>query len=471
VRKTKKRLASEVREVPVGDLAPAAVNATVYRPVDPSDPEVQRLADTIRQHGILTPLTVTTDGVILSGHRRHCAAQLAGLATVPVIVDPMRSDDPGFLQRLVVANEAREKTLAEAIREAVVTQATPEEAYAELRLSRARRALGAVAGASNRIYGGAVRKRSKISKGRLPFLEATVRAIESLRDFWPLSDRTIHYQLLNDPPMRWTKPSKRADRPDEPYRNDKRSYDDLTKLLTQARFEGAVPFESIHDPTRPVTQWAVSASAGQYVKESAEEFLTGYARDLLQSQPNHVEVVAEKNTLASILRPVCAEYTVPLTIGRGYCSVPPRKAIADRFEQSGKELLVLVILSDHDPDGEMIAESFVRSMRDDFGLPPQAIRAVRAALAHEQVAALGLPPNKERAKETSSNYARYVKRFGEEVYELEAVPPRTLQQMLRDALESVIDREAFDHEVANEQRDAKEIADRRAALMAAMAAL
>jgi hypothetical protein len=276
---------------------------------------------------------------------------------------------------------------------------------------------------------------------------------------------------LNDPPMRWTKPSKRADRPDEPYRNDKRSYDDLTKLLTQARFEGAVPFESIHDPTRPVTQWAVSASAGQYVKESAEEFLTGYARDLLQSQPNHVEVVAEKNTLASILRPVCAEYTVPLTIGRGYCSVPPRKAIADRFEQSGKELLVLVILSDHDPDGEMIAESFVRSMRDDFGLPPQAIRAVRAALAHEQVAALGLPPNKERAKETSSNYARYVKRFGEEVYELEAVPPRTLQQMLRDALESVIDREAFDHEVANEQRDAKEIADRRAALMAAMAAL
>lgn len=468
---TETRLAHEVHQVPIGDLTPAAVNSTVYRPVDPSDPEVQRLADTIRQYGIVTPLTITADNVILSGHRRLCAARLAGLETVPVIVDSIRSDDPDFLQRLVVANEARQKTLAEAIREAVVTQTTPEEAHGELIVHRARRAREALAGATSRIYGGAARRRSKIGKGRLPLLEATVRAIESLRDFWPVSDRTIHYQLLNDPPMRWTRPSKRAARPDERYRNDKKSYDDLTKLLTQARFEGAVPFEAIHDPTRPVTEWSVSASAGQYFKQSAEGFMRNYARDLVQSQPNHIEVVAEKNTLASILEPVCAEYTVPLTIGRGYCSVPPRKAIAERYEQSGKQLLVLVILSDHDPDGEMIAESFVRSMRDDFGLRPRSIKAVRAALAHEQVAALSLPPNQERAKESSSNFRRYVDRFGEDVYELEAVPPRTLQAMLRDALNGVIDREAFDHEVENERQDAKEIADRRAALMAAMAAL
>ncbi len=468
--RAKSELAHKVHRLPVGDLKPAAVNNTVYRPVDPNDPAVQRLAETIRQHGILTPLTVTSDRVILSGHRRHCAARLIGLETVPVIVDPIRSDDPRFLQRLVVANETREKTLAEVLRECVVTQASPEQAHADLLADRARRSRRAVNADSDRmIHAGAGRSRAKIGPGRVPFLEAAIRVIDGLADFWPVSVRTIHYQLLNDPPMRWTKPSPRAKRESEPYRNDEKSYQDLTKLLTQARFEGYVPFEAIHDPTRPVTQWHVFNTAGDFVRQSADDFLRGYARDLLQSQPNHVEVVAEKNTLAGILTPVCSDYTVPLTIGRGYCSVPPRKAILNRFEASGKDKLTLVILSDHDPDGETIAESFVRSMRDDFNVPSHRIKAVRAALSHDQVAELKLPPNQETAKASSSNYQRYVSRFGHDVYELEAVPPKTLQGLLRDALNSVIDVEAFNHEIEREKQDAAEIADRRATLMAVMA--
>lgn len=469
-RRAKSEVANEVHRLPIRDLKPAAVNSKVYRPVDPNDPAVQRLAETIREHGILTPLTVTSDRVILSGHRRHCAAKLVGLDTVPVIVDPIRSDDPQFLQRLVVANETREKTLAEVLRETVVTQATPEEAYDDLLVDRFKRARRAVAVDSDRvIHAGATRRRSEISQGRRPFLDAAIRVIDRLSEFWPVSVRTIHYQLLNDPPMRWTRPSPRAKRESEPYRNDEKSYQDLTKLLTQARFEGYVPFEAIHDPTRPVTQWNVFSSAGDFVRQSADEFLRGYVRNLLQSQPNHIEVVAEKNTLAGILRPVCAEYTVPLTIGRGYCSVPPRKGIVNRFRRSGKDLLTLVILSDHDPDGETIAESFVRSMRDDFDVPEIRIKAIRAALSHEQVSELRLPPNNETAKPSSSNYARYVSRFGHDVYELEAVPPKTLQQLLRDALESVIDREAFDHEVECEMHDAADIKNKRAKLMAVLA--
>jgi hypothetical protein len=453
---------------PVGLIRPAAVNGDIYRPVDPADPDVRRLADTIAEHGILHPLIVTTDHVILSGHRRFCAAKLAGLKAVPVLFDEIASTDDQFVQRLVVANTAREKTLDEVLRETVVCDATAEEAHEELLHDRSQRAMRAVAGVRSLIDMGATRKRAEISAGRWPFLEAVVAVIESMRKYWPLSDRSIHYQLLNNPPMRWTKRSKRAKKPSEPYRNDAKSYGDLTRLLTQARFEGFIPFEAIHDPTRPVTQWSVHQTAGEYVRESVDDFLRGYARDLLQSQPHHIEVVCEKNTLASVLRAVCMDYTLPLTIGRGYCSVPPRKAMFDRFVASGKDGLVLIVLSDHDPDGTTIAESLARSLRDDFKVRRNAITPVRAALTHKQVKDLGLPPNKETAKESSANFESFVRRYGHDVYELEAGPPATLQQMLRDAVDSVLDHDAFNAEVAREADDAREIKVSRQRVMAAL---
>lgn len=465
---TQKSHDPEVLTVSIDAIAPADVNRDIYKPVDPDDPEIRRLAETIREHGILHPLMITTDRVIISGHRRHCAAQVAGLDSVPVMVAPVASDDPQFVKLLVTANTARDKTLAEVIRETVVFDATPDQAYGELIADRRSRSIKATTGAENKITIGIAKDRPKIGKGRLPFLEAVVAVLESLRDYWPLSDRNIHYQLLNNPPLRWTKTTARAKKESERYANDEKSYQDLTRLLTQARFQGYVPFDAIHDPTRPVTEWNVFGTAGQYVRSATEEFLRYYSRDLLQSQPNHIEVIGEKNTLASILKPVCADYTVPLTIGRGYCSVPPRKAIYDRYANSGKEGLVVVVLSDHDPDGEVIAESVARSLRDDFRIPAHRITAVRAALTNEQVHSLGLPPNNERAKASSSNFRKFVRQFGHKVYELEALSPPTLQQMLRDALDGILDREAFNNELQREKSDAHEIAAARARAMAAL---
>lgn len=47
------------------------------------------------------------------------------------------------------------------------------------------------------------------------------------------------------------------------------------------------------------------------------------------------------------------------------------------------------MVSDFDPDGEEIAHSFARSMRDDFGI--QKVHAVKVALTGEQVHEFGLP--------------------------------------------------------------------------------
>jgi hypothetical protein len=58
------------------------------------------------------------------------------------------------------------------------------------------------------------------------------------------------------------------------------------------------------------------------------------------------------------------------------------------------------------------------------------------------------------AKAGSANYNRFVEEHGETVYELEAVPAAQLQRILHDAIDTVLDVEAFNTEVAKERADA-----------------
>ncbi|WP_416798583.1 ParB/RepB/Spo0J family partition protein [Ciceribacter azotifigens] len=71
--------------------------------------ELQDLAGSIRQHGIVQPVVVRTSGAeryeIIAGERRWRAAQLAGLAEIPVIVRDV--DDRTALELAIVENIQR----------------------------------------------------------------------------------------------------------------------------------------------------------------------------------------------------------------------------------------------------------------------------------------------------------------------------------------------------------------------------
>jgi len=70
------------------------------------------------------------------------------------------------------------------------------------------------------------------------------------------------------------------------------------------------------------------------------------------------------------------------------------------------------------------------------------------------------------AKKSSTQYDKFTKQFGTNVFELEAVPPATLQDMLNEAIESVTETELFNKEVDAERQDAAtlEVARQRACL-------
>ena len=111
---------SRLIQAPLELLEPwsdAAGNMQPFRSY--SAAELEDLADNIRQHGIITPLRLRPIGgrfQILSGHNRCKAAKLAGLRTVPAIVEDVDDDEAALIlvdsnlkqrQRITPSEKAR----------------------------------------------------------------------------------------------------------------------------------------------------------------------------------------------------------------------------------------------------------------------------------------------------------------------------------------------------------------------------
>ena len=116
---------------------------------------------------------------------------------------------------------------------------------------------------------------------------------------------------------------------------------------------------------------------------------------------------------------------------------------------------ILLVVSDFDPDGEEIAHSLARSLRDDFGV--DQIEPVKVALTAAQVEQFHLPAG-GTAKKTSRHYAKFVRRYCENVFELEALSPAQLQDLVRQSIQSALDMEAFQREQDQERQDAQSLA-------------
>ena len=71
--------------------------------------DYQRLKESIQELGVLTPLRVSSDMTIVSGHQRWRAAKELGLESVPVEIDEGLKDEDEKLIQLIAANFGRMK--------------------------------------------------------------------------------------------------------------------------------------------------------------------------------------------------------------------------------------------------------------------------------------------------------------------------------------------------------------------------
>jgi len=437
-----------IEMVPLASLRPAWVNDQIYKPVSEDDPATIKLAENVRELDLLEPLVVTLDNIILSGHRRRVAAKLAGLEVVPVRRHPIRYDDPNFEKVLVAFNEQRVKSIDESIREELV-RTSPDEAYIELlahREAESDRVQQHVKKSGLRTLdtGGAAR-RSGVSAAKRKMLDAAIEVLNKYTDYWPLTLRQVHYRLLTRKVLR------NSNDPKSTYTNTQASYKDLSDLLTRARLTGAVPWESMHDPTRPRTDWRQWPNVAAYMHEQMKEFLCTYRRNLLQSQPAYVELVVEKITVQEIAERAAGKYMVPVGVGRGYTSASMLAETAKRYRESGKDRFVLLIAGDLDPEGEDVCRAWGASLRDEHGV--KDITTVKVAVNPEQVQQYGLAPLP--MKSTSSRSTGFKAEHGNSVYELEAFEPDQLQTIILNAIRGVLDLDRYEAERRQEAEDAR----------------
>jgi hypothetical protein len=376
---------------------------------------------------------------------------LAGLKQVPVRIHTIsRAENPDAFKKLLVEmNGQRIKSPSVLLHESLI-KIDPKTAHQKIVNDREakeqKRSLNSLSAIDPDNDG----RRCEISEAKRPFLDAILRVLEEQRDYWPLSDRQIHYRLLGtDAPM--THASKSGSR----YVNDKASYRKLTDILSRGRINGLISWDAIEDVTRPTDLHAAFWNPGEFFRQEFGGFLKGYWRNRLQSQPHHVEIVAEKLTVQTILQQVAREFTMPLTITRGMSSLPPKKAIHDRYVLSQRDQLILLVVSDLDPAGDAIAEDLVKSFRRDFGIAN--IEAYKVALTIDQVEAFSLEPSME-AKDTSPTYHAFVDKYGiTAAYELEAMNPSDLAAELESAIRGVLDMDLYNQELAAEESDSTEI--------------
>ena len=96
---------------------------------------------------------------------------------------------------------------------------------------------------------------------------------------------------------------------------------------------------------------------------------------------------------------------------------------------------VILYLGDHDPSGINMPLVAAPDLTMYAGAE---VEVVRLSLNLDQVQELNLPPN--FAKETDKRFSAYVREFGtQECWELDALEPTMIDQLLREAIEDRVD--------------------------------
>jgi hypothetical protein len=249
---------------------------------------------------------------------------------------------------------------------------------------------------------------------------------------YSLSLRQVYYQLVAR----------------DVIENTERSYKNLGNLLSDARISGQIDWDAIEDRTRNLRENNHWETPGDIMYSAAHSF----AYDKWADQDYHVEVWVEKDALVGVVGKVCDQLDISYFSCRGYVSQTEMWVAAQRLVQKssreGKETVV-IHLGDHDPSGiDMSRDIEARlNLFESFPL----VR--RVALNMDQIEQYLPPPNPTKLDD--SRATKYVKAFGYECWELDALAPEVMEQIISDNVMGFMDKKRF-QAASNREKEAKE---------------
>jgi hypothetical protein len=225
--------------------------------------------------------------------------------------------------------------------------------------------------------------------------------------------------------------------------NGQSEYKRLLTVIRNGRRAGLIDWEAIEDRTRFMRTSPFWDDPAELIAASAAQ----YREDLWASQDFRPEVWIEKDALLGVIETICEELRLPHYACRGNNSDSEAYTAGKRFEALLARGVTPIVLhlGDHDPNGL----DMTRDNRDRLAMfARQGVEVRRLALNIDQVERYRPPPN--FAKETDSRYKAYVKQFGPECWELDALEPRVISDLIRTEVGRLIDQGAWFGALAEE---------------------
>jgi hypothetical protein len=223
--------------------------------------------------------------------------------------------------------------------------------------------------------------------------------------------------------------------------NRQSEYKRLGSVIRNARRAGLIDWDAIEDRTRFVRRSPTWASPAEIISAGSDQ----YREDLWRMQTFRPQVWVEKDAVIGVVEGISHELRVPYFACRGNVSESEVHAAGKRFAAQIRASQTPIVLhfGDHDPNGI----DMTRDIRDRLALfAGRSVEVRRLALNMDQIERYRPPPNP--AKETDTRFAGYSKQFGESSWELDALDPTVIAELIRAEVESLIDVKAWESALA-----------------------
>lgn len=214
--------------------------------------------------------------------------------------------------------------------------------------------------------------------------------------------------------------------------NNQSEYKRIGSIISDARLAGLIDWSHIEDRTRNLRGVSTWDSPNQILNAVAAQYQT----DRWADQPEYVEVWIEKDALVGVITNPCLRWHVPYFACRGYVSQSEVRSAGVRLahrERYGHKHTTVIHLGDHDPSGI----DMTRDLEDRLRMFGSSVDVRRIALNMDQVEEYQPPPNP--AKLTDSRAQGYIDLYGRESWELDALDPTMIQELVEGEILARLD--------------------------------
>lgn len=235
-------------------------------------------------------------------------------------------------------------------------------------------------------------------------------------------------------------------------KNTQQNYDNLGVLIKKGRLMGLISWDAVEDRIRSISEWLIQPSELN-VLDGLEKHL---AHDLWTPQNVYLEYWVEKDAQVQVVERACSKYRVPYMQCRGYMSWSEIYNAGNRFKDAAAEgkRVAMIHLGDHDPSGWDMTRDNEERLSVIAGFE---VEVIRIALQTSQVRELNLPP--QWAKVTDKRFERYRQEYGEHSWELDALKPSYIANLISETTESFItDKDMWVRVLAEEAERRKPLA-------------